>query len=83
MYTLTTVLKTSRRLLLCNIVRYTFPNQAVPQGLDCSAEQGVNAVQIIDVQGVIDQLYQVRRRNLVGDTLPDGRPTRIDRQLDR
>ena len=29
MYILTPVLKTSRGLLLCNIVRYTFPNQAV------------------------------------------------------
>ena len=29
MYILTPVLKTSRRLLLQNIVRYTFPNQAV------------------------------------------------------
>ena len=28
MYIMTPVLKTSRRLLLCNIVRYTFPNKA-------------------------------------------------------
>ena len=29
MYIMTPVLKTSRRLLLCNIVRYTFPKQSV------------------------------------------------------
>ena len=33
MYIVTPVLKTSRRLILWNIVRYTFPNKAVCQNL--------------------------------------------------